>query len=136
MNTGRKRPAGSRDEPYRRMLLDRRAELLSSLGVKFDRLAAMGRVAEEDQAQVHHEEFISLSLNTIEYQQLGLIDEALDRIHAGDYGMCLACGDPIPAKRLRAVPWARYCVPCQEREASSPTVMDGEAVGAGLNAEL
>jgi DnaK suppressor protein len=117
------------------MLLDRRAELLSDLGVKFDRLAAMGRVAEEDQAQVYHDEFISLSLNTLEYQQLGLINEALDRITAGDYGVCLACGDPIPVKRLRAVPWARRCVPCQEHEAAFSAVA-GDSVTAGLNAEL
>jgi len=135
MRSGRARPVDSRNEPYRRMLLDRRAELLSNLGVKFDRLAALGRVAEDDQAQVYHDEFISLSLNTLEYQQLGLINEALDRLTAGDYGVCLACGDSIPVKRLRAVPWARHCVPCQEHEAAFPAVA-GDSVAAGLNAEL
>ena len=107
-------------ESYRRMLLDRKARVLSNLGAKFDTLAAMGRVAEEDQAQMSHDEFISLRLNSIDYQQLGLVEEALDRVKAGDYGRCLGCGDPIPAKRLRAVPWARYCVPCQERSVNPP----------------
>ena len=124
----------NRYEFYRRMLLDRRAEVLSSLGVKFDRLAAMGRVAEEDQAQIYHDEFVWLSLNTLDYQQLRLINEALDRIRGGGYGSCLACGDPIPAKRLRAVAWARYCVPCQERESLPPVA--GEAGGAELTADL
>jgi DnaK suppressor protein len=103
------------NESYRRMLLDKRTDLLSSLGVKFDTVALMGRVAEEDQAQVHHEEFISLSLNSLDYRQLGLVEEALDRLRAGDYGVCLTCGDPIAVKRLKAVPWARYCISCQER---------------------
>jgi DnaK suppressor protein len=107
-------------EVYRRGLLAKRAELRSHLGVKFDTSATLGRVAEEDQAQVSHEEFISLSLNILDYQQLRLINEALDRISAGDYGSCLACGEPIPAKRLRVVPWARYCVPCQEQEGLHP----------------
>ena len=71
-------------ESYRRMLIEKRAEVLSNLGVKFDTLAAMGRIAEEDQAQISHEEFISLSLNSIDYQQLGLVEEALDRIKVGD----------------------------------------------------
>ena len=102
------------------MLDDKRSQVLSNLGVKFDTLAAMGRVAEEDQAQITHDESISLSLNHIDYEQLGLVEEALDRLEAGDYGTCSGCGDPIPAKRLRAVPWARYCVPCQERSATSP----------------
>src|SRR5207249_2422120 len=84
------------------------------LGIKFDTLAKMGRVAEEDQAQLSHDEFISLRLNSLDYAQLRLIQEALDRIEAGDYGTCLACEEAIPAKRLQALPWARYCVECQE----------------------
>jgi len=53
-------------------------------------------------------------LNSMDYTQLRLVDEALDRLNSGDYGVCLACEEPIPAKRLRALPWARFCVPCQE----------------------
>jgi DnaK suppressor protein len=103
------------NEAYRRMLLDRRAQVLSNLGVRFDTLALAGRVAEEDQAQICHDEFVSLRLNSLDYEQLGLVEAALDRIQSGEYGVCLACGDPIPAKRLGVVPWARCCVPCQER---------------------
>lgn len=104
-------------EFYRSVLLARKAEVLSSLGVKFDTLAAMGRVAEEDQAQMSHDEYVSLSLNSLDFQQLGLVEEALDRIKVGDYGSCQACGGPISGKRLKAVPWARYCITCQEHAA-------------------
>jgi len=127
------RPGKEQVESYRRMLLDKKAQVLSNLGAKFDTLAAMGRVAEEDQAQMSHDEFISLSLNSIDYQQLGLVEEALDRVRVGDYGICLGCGDPIPAKRLRAVPWARYCVSCQERSASPP--FPGESAQMELPAD-
>jgi len=99
---------------YREMLLERRERVLSGLGVKFDTLAKMGRVAEEDQAQLSHDEFVSLRLNSLDYGQLRLIEEALDRVQSGDFGVCLSCEQPIPAKRLHAVPWARYCVACQE----------------------
>ncbi len=101
-------------EGYRRMLIEKREEVVSGLGVKFDTLAKMGRVAEEDQAQVSHDEFISLRLNNLDYGKLRLVDEALDRVHSGDYGICLACEEHIPPKRLQALPWARYCVNCQE----------------------
>jgi DnaK suppressor protein len=37
------------------------------------------------------------------------IDEALDRIQHGTYGVCLATGRPIGKARLRAKPWARFC---------------------------
>ena len=43
-----------------------------------------------------------------------LINEALVRLDDGEYGICLNCETPILAKRLAAVPWARYCVKCQE----------------------
>ncbi len=108
-------------EVYRLRLQQKREEVLSGLGIKFDTLARMGRVAEDDQAQISHEEFVSLHLNRLDYGQLRLIDEALDRLSSGDYGICLSCEEPIPAKRLAALPWARYCVPCQEREAAELT---------------
>src|SRR5215469_3098417 len=105
---------------YRQMLLTKREKVLAGLGIKFDTLAKMGRVAEEDQAQLSHDEFISLRLNSLDYLQLRLIEEALDRIEAGDYGVCLSCEEPIPAKRLQAVPWAKYCVNCQQNQGSTP----------------
>ena len=45
---------------------------------------------------------------------LRLIDEALRRTETGDYGLCVNCGEPVPEKRLEAIPWARYCVRCQD----------------------
>jgi DnaK suppressor protein len=101
-------------ETYRQMLLDKREQVVSGLGVKFDTVARMGRVAEEDQAQLSHDEFVSLRLNSLDYGQLRMVEEALDRVASGDFGFCLACEQPIPPKRLQALPWARYCVPCQE----------------------
>jgi len=38
----------------------------------------------------------------------------LHRIETEHYGICPECDEPISAKRLEAVPWARYCVTCQE----------------------
>ena len=102
-------------DTYQQMLLEKKEKVLEGLGVKFDTLAKMGRVAEEDQAQVSHDEFISLQLNSLDYVQLRLVNEALDRVRSGDYGVCLACEQPIPPKRLQALPWARYCVQCQEQ---------------------
>ena len=114
-------------EQYRRMLLEKRDQVMSGLGVKFDTIAKMGRVAEEDQAQLSHDEFVSLRLNSLDYGQLRLVEEALDRVRSGDFGVCLACEQPIPPKRLQALPWARYCVPCQEAvgQASGPVLVYG-----------
>lgn len=113
---------------FRQMLIAKRQEIISALDIKFDTLARMGRVAEDDQAQISHDEFISLQKNKIDYGQLRLIEEALDRVESGDYGICLDCDDPIPEKRLRAIPWARYCIPCQENEAARMDLEQEEAL--------
>jgi RNA polymerase-binding transcription factor len=39
---------------------------------------------------------------------------ALERVEEGSYGTCLACEEDISPKRLQAVPWAAYCVHCQD----------------------
>lgn len=41
------------------------------------------------------------------------VRDALDAIDDGTYGFCESCEEPIPLKRLKAVPWARRCVRCQ-----------------------
>lgn len=100
---------------YRQILLEKRASALAGLGAKTERLAKADRIGDEDQAQHSLEEAVSLRLNGHEYQQLRQIQEALDRLQLGEYGVCLACEEPIPDKRLHALPWAKYCVKCQEK---------------------
>jgi DnaK suppressor protein len=107
-------PVYESQDDYRRKLVEKRREVVTGLGMKFDTMARMGRVAEDDQAQISHDEFVSLRLNSLDYAQLRLVEEALDRLNSGDYGTCLLCEEPIPAKRLRVLPWARYCIKCQE----------------------
>jgi DnaK suppressor protein len=104
-------------ETYRQMLLAKRENVLSRLGIRFDTMARLGRVAEDDQAQITHEEFISLRMNSLDYRQLRMIDEALLRLDSGDFGACLACEEPIPPN-VRALPWPPYCVTCQDAVAS------------------
>lgn len=46
--------------------------------------------------------------------QLRLVRNALQRIREGSYGVCTHCEEEINPKRLRAVPWAQYCITCQD----------------------
>lgn len=43
-------------------------------------------------------------------EELAEVDEALRRLDEGTYGRCQACGQPIDAERLQALPAARYCL--------------------------
>ena len=47
---------------------------------------------------------------------LQLVSEALDRLKNGSYGHCVACQEEVQVKRLEAVPWARHCIDCQEKQ--------------------
>ena len=45
---------------------------------------------------------------------LRLIEAALHRMSDGSFGVCGACGGDIPDRRLQALPWTQFCIPCQE----------------------
>lgn len=104
----------SRRQDYEVVLCNMRDELLRSLGAGGDTVADAGPMAEDDLAQVSHDQFVSLHLNCLDRDHLRKIEEALARLRKGGYGICQECGKRIPAKRLRAVPWSSYCIKCQE----------------------
>lgn len=78
-------------------------------------LALPDGLAIEDQAPLMHDQFVALRQHRMDRRKLKLIDAALARLDRGEFGICDECGEPIPANRLRVVPWAQYCVPCQDR---------------------
>jgi len=43
------------------------------------------------------------------------VEDALKRLEQGTYGICVVCGQPIPEKRLEAIPWAARCVKDEEQ---------------------
>ena len=49
-----------------------------------------------------------------EEEKLKYLDEALTRLDAGNYGRCRKCGRAIPLERLMAVPFAYFCIDCQD----------------------
>ncbi|HYM09309.1 MAG TPA: TraR/DksA family transcriptional regulator [Bryobacterales bacterium] len=62
-----------------------------------------------------HEEWIFLNRNSLDVSLLREIQEALTRIGDQTYGICQECGTAISTKRLEAVPWANYCLQCQDQ---------------------
>lgn len=67
-----------------------------------------------DRANNSYNRELMFSLSDNERTHLLAIDAALERLEAGGYGTCANCGREIGEKRLEAVPWARFCVDCQE----------------------
>ena len=65
------------------------------------------------------EEAAEVALTALDEQgrrEMEAIQAALARIDAGTYGLCDTCGETISAARLTAMPTARRCVSCQERQ--------------------
>ncbi len=67
-----------------------------------------------DLAVRNYSKNVMLAVSENESRQLALIDEALRRVEDDEYGLCQNCEQQINAKRLAAIPWARYCLNCQE----------------------
>jgi len=70
--------------------------------------ADMGTDTDESEKRVY--------LLNKEIEKLKLINEALKRIYDGSYGICEICGEYIPEKRLKIVPYASYCIECKSKE--------------------
>lgn len=81
---------------------DREEILIENAAEDFDRL----------QQQLNRE--VAIRNLDRESKLLKEVQAALNRIDEGTFGVCLRCEEEIPEKRLRALPWAAYCVPCQE----------------------
>ena len=58
---------------------------------------------------------LELALDDRETTEIRLVDAALARIEAGNYGLCTDCGVEIPQARLHAAPEAARCISCQEK---------------------
>lgn len=67
-----------------------------------------------DLAVRNYSKNVMLAVSENESKQLTLIDEALRRIEDDEFGLCMNCENEITSKRLEAIPWARYCLNCQE----------------------
>jgi DnaK suppressor protein len=56
---------------------------------------------------------ISSQLAEVESRELANIDNALERMRGGQYGLCETCDENIPLARLQALPYATLCIQCQ-----------------------
>lgn len=58
---------------------------------------------------------VALTVIHSEERQRAEIAAALERIDVGTFGTCALCGSKIAKSRLRAVPFARHCAPCEAK---------------------
>ena len=104
---------------FREKLIVKKQEILEA----YNKNKTYGKEADEEGSQdiadkasnSYTKEFL-FSLSNTERDMLALVDEAIVRIDDRRFGMCVVCEDELDRKRLEAVPWAKRCVPCQEKQ--------------------
>ena len=69
-----------------------------------------------DVASDNYEREFSLGLADAEQKLLGRINAALEKINNNTFGLCELCEKKITKERLKIVPYAELCVPCQEKQ--------------------
>jgi len=100
-------------EDVRRVLEAKRKELLAGSSDREEIL--IENAAEEfDRLQQQLNREVAIRNLDRESRLLKEVQKALNRADDGTLGVCLRCDEEIPEKRLRAVPWAAYCIGCQE----------------------
>ena len=105
--------------PYKKMLLDLKEALVKEVLINQE----AGKEAHQDevqdladQASDAYDRELASSLSGTERFRLEAVEKALERVEKGSYGDCETCEKVIPLQRLKALPFARLCINCQELE--------------------
>jgi len=112
---------------YKKLILKRKDEIVEDIQhisedtLKKSQKDASGDISGytyhmADVATDTYDREFSLSLASSGREMLYGLDDALKRIEEGAFGVCEECKVLIAKSRLKAVPWARYCVKCQQKK--------------------
>lgn len=107
-------------ENMKKTLLEQKKTLLESLAAQSEDMKNLVKTVESgDDADVASDAIdrtLLTSLGTQDANRLQMIENALERIYQGKYGICLRCGKEIPQERLQALPYSLMCVSCASAE--------------------
>ncbi len=109
--------ADERVERIRKTLLTLREDMLSDVRQKNAEAAELRDEGVPDVADLGLTDQLSESLHLLsdgKREEVRRIDEAIERLEKGTYGVCLECGEEIEPERLQLRPHTRYCVACKE----------------------
>ena len=116
--TKKKGAANNRYNELKKMLEDRRRELMSDVQGRMRDVRDADKdrdvLDQGESSEVDIQEDIEFVLIQMKSETLHKINEALRRLEEGTYGNCFECGDEIAEARLRALPFAVRCKDCEE----------------------
>lgn len=119
-------------EKLRNRLLNSREDLLAEVRQQVSEAAELRDEGSADVGDAGLTDDLREKLHLLSERQrerVFAIDEALERLEAGTYGLCAACGEPIDVHRLEAQPDARLCVECQKEAEEQQRIKLGPGQG-------
>lgn len=112
----------ARNEKLRKILIELRDEIVNKIsqemGTKVDedpRMSTLSTMDIGDLSQLDLNEDIDYTLLNMQIERLREVENALDRLEEGTYGVCEDCGASINLERLKVLPFTTCCVQCQEK---------------------
>ena len=131
-----KKTAATNRKKFQAKMREQLGEMKTKLLSELDSELRAGREANKDEgmdtydlASEERDREINFILSDRERVKIKQIDDALDRLDQGTYGVCESCGLEIAEERLQAMPFTRLCRDCQqeqEKEAKSQRRFDDE----------
>lgn len=101
-------------EKFRAALQAKRDEVTGDMSSQRDGLAAQFTGDKMDKVRTLTDRASAAGALARMSSLLALIEDARRRLDAGEFGKCQACGADLSRKRLESVPWAPYCIACQQ----------------------
>jgi len=102
---------------YLKVLIKEKEKILRNLGFLKDGMENPERGVPTHIGDLGTDEFvkgIDIDISQSEGKILRAIDEAIEKIAKGTYGICENCGNNIPKSRLKVIPYAKYCIECKK----------------------
>jgi DnaK suppressor protein len=103
----------TKNAEVRRVLEAKRKELLTGSSDR-DEILIENAAEDFDRLQQQLNREVAIRNLDRESKLLKEVQGAISRLEDDSFGICLRCDEEIPEKRLKALPWAAYCVSCQE----------------------
>jgi DnaK suppressor protein len=116
-------------QKFKRLLLKKRSQILERYLKKEETEKVLTEQSAEprdleEYANITITEEILAQLSDVEIEILKAIDDALERIQNGTYGICEVCGKEIEEERLEAVPWTTLCIQHAKEQESLQSTPD------------
>ncbi len=100
------------------LLMSRQEELKKNIlqrSSSYPRVVPDENIENFEQVTINQHQAVTLRILDKEVKLLECIEQALSKFETDQYGLCEATGKPIGYPRLKAVPWARYCIVYKEQ---------------------